>query len=320
LTCGGWHSCGISAGGKAWCWGLGFSGQLGSGTSSQSSGIPVQVLDSVIVGKKAFVQITAGEFHSCGLSSEGIAYCWGSDDSGQLGNPEEWESIDYPIPVDQPAGVFFLQLAAGRLHTCGLSSGGVAYCWGSDGHGQLGNGDSSTNNQQSPTELDLTIIGDVAFVQLAMGDHHTCGLTAQGTVHCWGDGSSGQLGNYKPNLTRPEDAVETSQEFVHLVAAHEHTCGVTPTGGAFCWGSDIDGVLGNGTQLFNCQNPCPVDTTPIDGVKAFSNLAGGQHHTCGITGDGVSYCWGNDTDGQVGNGNVDDNTQSPSAVDMNLVQ
>ncbi|TME79413.1 MAG: chromosome condensation regulator RCC1 [Chloroflexi bacterium] len=177
------HSCGLTAAGAAYCWGANGYGQLGDGSTTTPRLIPVAVS-----GGLTFSALDAGGVfcsgpnpcppgytsHTCGLTSNRAAYCWGAGYG--------------TAPVAVPGGLSFSALAAGRYHTCGLTSADAAYCWGADFDGQLGNG--STSSSATP----VAVVGGFRFSAL-VADDHTCGITTTGALYCWGDNEDGQLGN-----------------------------------------------------------------------------------------------------------------------------
>jgi alpha-tubulin suppressor-like RCC1 family protein len=148
ITVGEEHACGIDAGGSTYCWGSNFSGQLGDGTTDTATA------PSPVSGGVAFASLTAGAASTCGLTSSGIAYCWGLNSSGQLGTSTIETCSSQPCsttPVAVSGGLTFRALAAGFAHVCGLTTGGVVYCWGANDAGQLGDG--TRTNRPTPTRL-----------------------------------------------------------------------------------------------------------------------------------------------------------------------
>src|SRR5207245_347965 len=130
-----------------------------------------------------------------------------------------------------------------RLHTCGVTAAGTAYCWGGNGIGQLGDG--STTNRLTPV-LVVAPAG-VSFAAVDAGDFHTCGVTAAGTAYCWGGNGFGQLGDGTTPYRLTPVLVAPGVSFAAVTPARLHTCGVTPAGTAYCWGSNSVGQLGDGT-------------------------------------------------------------------------
>jgi hypothetical protein len=183
--------------------------------------------------------ISAGLWHSCGLSISGEAYCWGFGLYGQLGGGQ-WDYYRY-TPRPAAGGLVFNQISAGNDHTCALTPSGQAYCWGYNYQWQVGDGSMSQTNRYGPT----AVAGGHTFRQISAGGEHTCGVTTSGAAYCWGDNGAGQLGNntfsYAPRPVVGEFA------FTQVDAGVDHTCALTPSGAAHCWGWNSDGQLGDGT-------------------------------------------------------------------------
>jgi len=132
------------------------------------------------------VQLTAGESHTCGLTTSGAAYCWGGNFVGQLGNGDTISRLEPEVVL---GGRVFTALTAGNGHTCGLTDDGAAYCWGLNSAGQLGTGE--TTNQPGPVEVS----GGRTFSSISAGGVHTCAVGTAGAAYCWGSNSSGALGD-----------------------------------------------------------------------------------------------------------------------------
>ena len=186
FTSNGGYTCALTTTGQAYCWGLNNQGQLGN-NSTTNSRIPVAVQMPAGV---SFQSITANNVHTCALTTEGKAYCWGQGSSGQLGNNSTTASR-IPVAVQMPAGVSFQSIAAGYYHTCALTTTGQAYCWGQGSSGRLGN--NSTTDSRIPVAVQMP--AGVSFQSIAASSLHTCALTTEGKAYCWGQGSIGQLGN-----------------------------------------------------------------------------------------------------------------------------
>jgi alpha-tubulin suppressor-like RCC1 family protein len=129
--------------------------------------------------------ISAGLMHTCALTVQGAAYCWGLNADGQLGNGGNANS---PTPVPVAGGLTFEAISAGWWHTCALTATGAAYCWGLNFHGQLGDGSNATT-----LAVPAPVAGSLTFDDLAAGGHHTCAITPSRMTYCWGSNSSGQL-------------------------------------------------------------------------------------------------------------------------------
>jgi alpha-tubulin suppressor-like RCC1 family protein len=279
LSVGGFHTCGLTVGSAAYCWGQGNPGQLGN-NSTVSSSVPVAV-----AGGLAFTALGAGEWHTCGVTSGGAAYCWGQDNSGQLGNSSTTNSS---VPVAVAGGLTFTAISAGSQFTCGLTGGGAAYCWGQGNSGQLGN--NSTTNSSVP----VAVTGGLTFTALRTGFYHACGLTSGGAVYCWGYGGDGELGNNSFTSSSVPVAVAGGLTFTAISAGSQFTCGLTSGGASYCWGYNYSGQLGNNSTTYSTM---PV---AVAGGLTFTALGAGATSACGVTSGGATYCWGDNTYGQVG--------------------
>lgn len=278
VDAGGNHSCGVAAGGAAFCWGANGSGQLGAAVADTK-------VPTAVVGGLAFTSITTGGAHSCGLVS-GAAYCWGNNSTGQLGDATTTTRFQ-PAPV--AGGFIFTAIEAGDLHTCGLQANGTARCWGLNSSGQLGDG--SVGAQLSPT----LVVDAHVFTALSAGSVHTCGIEAA-KVFCWGSNVQGRLGD-GTTINRPVPTpVSGGLSFAAVAAGESFTCAISVAGAGFCWGNGAFGALGTG----NTNNqPGP---SPVTGSLTFSAIHASGGHTCARTAAGLAYCWGLNGNGQLGDG------------------
>jgi alpha-tubulin suppressor-like RCC1 family protein len=133
--------------------------------------------------------ISAGSFHTCGVTTTGQAYCWGFNEWGQLGDGTRSTSPS-PTPTAVVGGLNFASISVGNLHTCGITTTGQAYCWGNGVGGRLGDG-TTTDRRLTPT----AVAGGLNFASISAGGAHTCGTTPTGQAYCWGTGAYGTLGN-----------------------------------------------------------------------------------------------------------------------------
>jgi RHS repeat-associated protein len=286
-------SCGLSTGGGIKCWGFNTSGQLGDGTTTNRP-IPVDVSGLT----NSVVAISTGSEHTCALTNAGGVKCWGDNVNGQIGDGTQFTDRLIPVNVSGLASGM-AGIAAGKYHTCALTSVGGVKCWGSRYYGQLGNATQSSGSILIPVDV---IYLNSPVVAIAAGDYHTCALTSTGGVKCWGKNENGQLGtNSTTDRWYPVDVSGLSSGVVAIAAGGTHTCALTSTGGVKCWGNNANGRLGNGTTN---QSLIPVDVSGLtSGVVAIN--AGGSH-TCALTSAGGVKCWGGNASGQIGNGTITD--------------
>ena len=306
VSAGGNHTCGVTSAGIAYCWGENGSGQLGNATTTNSA-TPVP-----ISGGLGFATVSAGGNHTCGVTSAGSAYCWGSNSAGQLGNGTTINSATL-VPVSGElrfvkgftSDALDPSISSGGSHTCGIdiktTGDRTIYCWGNNDAGQLGNG--TLVNSSVPVAIEIID----HWSDLTAGSNHTCAVLIRGSPltvlfdYCWGDNSSGQLGD--GTTTNRAAPVLLPTGFAPLSAGTLYSCAALLTG-PFCWGNNGAGQLGNGTMT-NSATPVPVS-----GGLDFATISAGGRHACGVTRSdpisspaaaGAVYCWGDNTFGQLGN-------------------
>lgn len=250
LVAGNQHVCGLDAAGALWCWGWHPSGQLGV-ERSEPALTPVRGAEGL-----TFISLApGGDTHGCGIDGERRAWCWGSDNFGQLGRGDT-SNAGRGTPAAVQGDVTFAALANGAAHTCGIDTEAVVWCWGRNSAGQLGDG--TTEDRLVPTP----VAADLRLVSITAGDEHTCGVATDGTAWCWGSGRMGRLGGGGPASSVPvPGGVEGGHRWRSLHAGEEHTCGVDAEGGAWCWGSNRVGWLGSGTD----ETAVPVPVLPPGG-------------------------------------------------------
>jgi alpha-tubulin suppressor-like RCC1 family protein len=296
-------SCGLT-GGKAYCWGTNFSGLLGNGTWSGNNPGPLYE-PAEVVGGLTFEAIALGTHHACALTTAGVAYCWGLGATGALGTGVHPDSANAPTAVI--GGLTFVSLAASEFgeFTCGVITGGAAYCWGAGYSGELGTGGTADTAGPVP------VAGGFTFVQVTTGNDHACGLTTSGAAYCWGESDlvgDSAVAACGESCSRTPQPVDGGLTFATLTAGFAHTCGLTPAGAAYCWGfattNGLGGsVLGDGST-FNRLSP-----TPVAGGLTFVAISAGLHQTCAMTTNGEAYCWGSAIAGDLGNGTMADAVQ-----------
>jgi alpha-tubulin suppressor-like RCC1 family protein len=248
LTLGGSHTCGLTVEGTAYCWGLNRDGQLGAesfdecgyvGKGSSGDLDPCSREPIAVSGELPFASLSAGASHTCGITNDGVAYCWGSNASGELGTGSYSSS---PSPATLSGNLDLSLISTGAGYTCGITSVGEAYCWGGNGDGQLGNG------SQARSPIPVAVSGGVQFASLTAGNDpdftHTCGLATDNTVYCWGANTHGQLGDLSTASRFAPVAVAGNMTFRTVESGARFTCGMSVAGLAFCWGDNEMGQLG----------------------------------------------------------------------------
>lgn len=279
---------------------------------------------SVIVTSLSFMALDAGARHTCALSATGGGWCWGGNQSGQLGDYAIPHPLDFSVRPVAVAGALTLQaLGAAGSTVCGLATNGAAWCWGDDVAGQLGAGGAPGTLCGNPcAPAPLAVVGGHTFTSIGVGWQTSCALTTTGAAYCWGNGVAGQLGigstsgldvcrdvygNQAP-CSRTPLAVAGGHTFTSMVVGGFHACALTTSGAAYCWGENAAGQLGVGTDsgpdLCGSSNSfaCSRTPVPVAGGLTFTALRVSLTHTCGKTPDGSWYCWGSNNYGQLGTG------------------
>jgi len=296
------HTCGITTDGSAYCWGDNVDGQLGNGTAADW----VKPARVAAGGGLHFMSVDAGFRHTCAITTDGAAYCWGHGGEGELG---DGTGSDHAVPTAVASTMRFTGISASFVHSCGLVGGGgrvgALYCWGQNGYGQLGDGTTST--RASP----VAVSGGLTFATATTGYVHTCGVTTVGAAYCWGQNSGGQLGDSTTTDRSSPVAVLGGLTFVTVRAGYFHTCGITTQGAVYCWGDNRSGQLGNGTTV---NEPGPV---AVQGGLKFLTISAGNATTCGVTMDFAPYCWGRNSHGELGDGTTIDRS-TPTLVDTQV--
>ena len=289
ISAGTMHACDIASGGIAWCWGLnGAEGRIGSDqlSSSSMSSTPVKV-----PGNLRFTQLATFGRHTCALTNEGKAYCWGYNGWGALGgNTNVGQSY---TPVAVAGNLTFRSITAGSDHACAITLDFVAYCWGNNDWRQLGTGTSAAAS--SP----VAVSGGAPFVSIAAGASFTCGVAQlNGVAYCWGANSIGQTGdgqkiNYGNVFVSTPQQVVGGLAFKSVSLGNQYACGVTTAGQAYCWGS-------NNTKLG--AGPTNDSSSPVAvlGGYTFRSISAGALHACGVTTTNAVYCWGRNGNGELG--------------------
>lgn len=284
------RTCALLANRKAKCWGDNATGALGDGTY-QPSTLPVAVAE-LGVGVTA---IATGFGTTCAVTTLGEARCWGLNNFGQLGDATTASRIR-PAPV---VGLGYVRgsLAAGEALSCAVTAGGSARCWGRGDSGQIGDGDHTSR----PSAVAVAGLShDVAAIDSAT--KHACAVDVAGQAFCWGENSFGQLGDGTlASHATPGAVTSLVADVAQLALGWMHTCALTSVGAVKCWGANDRGQLGDGTTS---PRPTAGDVVGLSaGVVA---IAADAKSTCALTAAGEVKCWGDNANGQLGDGTTQD--------------
>jgi alpha-tubulin suppressor-like RCC1 family protein len=305
-------TCGTTTGGGVRCWGFNEFGELGNGTFTYLSTAPGDV--SGLTSGAATV--SAGFDFACSVVIEGGVKCWGSNGYGDLGDGTFENS---PTPVDVTgltSGV--AAVSTGGVDACAVTTLGGVKCWGYNGDGELGNGTTTGDGTVSgypayTTPVDVTgLTSGVVAVSAGGGGNHTCALTTEGGVKCWGYNGQGQLGNgTTTNSSTPVDVMGLSSGVAAVSSGYNFTCALTTAGEVKCWGNSYYGELGNGdnTGPQDCGGvPCSTIPVPVSGLTGVIAVSAGGYQACALTTVGAVKCWGYNGNGDLGNGTTTDSS------------
>jgi len=280
------HACALTTAGAVLCWGDNRSGQLGDGTTKQRT-TPVFV-SGLGHGVTA---IASGDLHTCAITTEGGVHCWGSNTGGALGDGSTAKQQSAPVQVvGLTSGV--ASIAAGGADTCVVTTQGQAECWGGNVSGQLGDGTMDDRNSPVvPSGLSMGVLAT------APGSDHMCALTTDGAVLCSGDNLNGALGTGENASTVVPVASELAGGASSISASVGVTCALGMDIGVLCWGFGGRGELGTGNRM---PSSSPVPVTVLSGDV--TSVVAGLGHACAVTDAGGVLCWGNNAQGQLGDG------------------
>ena len=298
------HVCAVLSQETAKCWGKGNDYQLGNGDALNRN-YPVNV--SGLPDNDTILQISSGGNHTCILLRSGRIFCWGGNESGQLGNGSNDSSaepvevkVDLPSSSNFPAWDF---VSAGLSYTCAIHRYHGVYCWGANEKGQLGSG--TTNDENKPVS-----VNDVGyrFVRVQSGFLHTCGVTDNGSVFCWGDNLYGQLGNASvgdfSSTPVMVEGLDSDAKAIEVSTGSRHTCALLDNGNVMCWGDSGRGQIGRSGAT---GGPVPEQVNLSEQALTESDIFrkiiySGENHTCVLLSSGKLACWGAGDSGQLGDG------------------
>jgi alpha-tubulin suppressor-like RCC1 family protein len=330
-------SCAILDNGSLRCWGANESGKLGTG-DNKSVTFPTSVPPVNLGAGRTAISVSSGPVHTCAVLDNGTVKCWGSSEWGELGYGNTPMYGGSPVlnpasvgTVDVGAGLRAVAITTGSYFTCALLDNARVRCWGQDFEGRLG-------YAQGPPGIFGNVIGDdetpatkgpVDFgpnpgaLEAAAGGAHTCAVRDSGSVSCWGNGASGQLGyGNTQNIGDDENVgsagpVSLGGDAVEVVTGTNHSCALLGDGTVRCWGLNSSGQLGLGNtkNIGDDEVPTTASAVNLGGTSAIQ-IAAGANHTCALLADGTVRCWGLNSSGQLGLGNTNNvgDDEAPSAV------
>lgn len=279
------HTCVVLSDQSIKCWGKNDYGQLGNGTTTNSS-IPITIGEITTA-----TSIAAGQRHTCTLLGDQTIKCWGLNYNGTLGNGTTTDSL---TPVSVSGISTAIAISSGSDFACALLSDQSVKCWGRNDLGQLGNGDINLNDSSTP----VTVSGITTATAISAGSFHACALLSDQSMRCWGSNSNGKLGNNSLTNSSTPVVVSDMTTAIAIAAGSSHTCAILSDQSMKCWGGNGSGQLGDGTTTLS---KIPI---AVNGITLVTTIATGTSHTCALLSDQTIKCWGDNTYGQLGGGNT----------------
>jgi len=264
-----------------------------------ASGAPEVMVAAVEGWRLAIVKVSASDKHTCALAADGSIWCWGSQSGGRLGNGETTGTSAVPRRV-QGLNDPMTDVSASWSHTCARRGDGALFCWGTNGFGELGTG----NTTASSIAVAASVLPAASAV--ASGTAYGCLRLSNGRARCWGKNNSGVLGNgTSTNSTTPVSVLKADTTELPLITdiaiGYFFSCAVAG-GKGYCWGQNSLGELGIGAAGSRSY------ATPIAGnLQLVSIRPSGSKHACARTTSDKAYCWGSNNWSQLGDSTQTDN-------------
>jgi alpha-tubulin suppressor-like RCC1 family protein len=298
-------SLGLGSDGTVWSWGLNNHGQLGVPNSYTVLGIPFTLttqrnFPAAVAGITNVIQLSAGVYDSVALKGNGTVWVWGEGTEGELGNGT---SSDSSIPVQVSSLTGMIQVAAGNQHVVALQSNGTVWTWGSNSNGQLGN--NSTTNSSTPVQV-TALSG--TFIAVGAGVNFSVALRSDGTVWAWGANPDGELGNSTTTQSLTPVQVTGLNGIIAISSGGKNTFALQNNGNLWTWGLNGNGQLGNGTTT-SSSTALQVTglTTTTAGVTGLGTGSSALH-SLALIGNSAIYGWGDNTNGDLGDGTTTQRT------------
>jgi alpha-tubulin suppressor-like RCC1 family protein len=316
-------SCALKSDGSVWCWGADDVGQLGDGQPPGQS--RYQAARVALPGDLKATYVGCGETNACALAENGTVWCWGGNDSLQLGLGEaDAANHSTPAQLNIPStSLPITNLSVGAAHACAVDSASAVWCWGENDHDDAGqdantpcpgtSGSSDSDRCEDVPQPTLISAANFTASSVVMGDEFSCAVDDLNEAHCWGDNTLGELGigtlmlsgRADYNTPAPQKSgmgsfltLDNRGDGASLAAGAEHACAAAG-GSVFCWGSNGSGQVGIGTKT-------AAEPTPRNVMSSRTVVSGCMSkHTCVLDSQsGALTCWGNNADGEIGIGSL----------------
>ena len=297
VSAGAHSTCAIRGDASLWCWGSNTYGQLRvSGASNRLAPVEASAI--------SWATVACGQTDACGILTDGTLSCWGNNGSGQLGAATTAAQPQTEVPGGPWQGI-----APGAYQSCGIESDGTLWCWGDNTNGQLGIGNTETTS--TPTQ-----VTGGGWNQVSTSYYHTCTTKQDGTLWCWGLNANLELADVSVAFRMVPGQVSGS-DWTQVVTGLYHTCATKQDKSLWCWGGNTAGQLGNALAPLLAKGAQGGTSDPWQVIGAWNSVSAGQAHTCGIMSDFSLWCWGDNSNGQLGNGSQDSSSVPVAVAALN---
>lgn len=257
--------------------GVNSDGQLGDGTMDG------RTMLAATTGSSRWARIAAGSAFGCGVQVDGTLWCWGWNGFSALAQGNDVFHAPSPLQVGDDTD--WVTVSTRTSYGCALKQDATLWCWGG---GPIG---------RTSSELIATVEPATSWREVATGNGHACGIRLDGSLYCWGDNASGQLGVPTVTASTLPAVVGTGKQWQHVAAGNAFTCGIQTDGSLWCWGASANGQLGTGEQ-----NPPTVPEPIRVGTRSdWAQISAGERSACGVSRDGLLWCWGHPSEIPFGN-------------------
>ncbi|MCP8614533.1 RCC1 domain-containing protein, partial [Bifidobacterium asteroides] len=330
---GGTYSAAIGSDGQLYTWGDNSQGQLGRSVTAASPADRPGKIDKPADAPEGFTwkQASLGRQRSAAIGSDGQLYTWGDEGTGGLGRDVTAASpADRPGKIDKPAdapeGFTWKQASLGYYHSAAIGSDGNLYTWSDNNDTQLGRGTSSSNPADRPGKIDKPADAPEGFTwkQVSLGDYHSAAIGSDGSLYTWGGNNYDQLGrsitdatpSNKPGLVPKPAGAPEGFAWQQIGLGRRHSAAIGSDGQLYTWGGANYGQLGRSVTAASPAGRPGLVPKPAGAPEGFAwQLASlGRRHSAATGSNGQLYTWGNNSYGQLGDGNTTKNRQAPNPV------
>ena len=341
------HTCALLESGELKCWGSNDNGQLGledTNARGDEFGEMGNNLSAVNLGTDLTAnQVSSGTAHTCAILDDDEVKCWGTNEQGELGlgdtqkrGDEVGEMGDNLPEVNLGTDRTASEITVGESQSCAILDNGELKCWGGNGDGELGLGDTNDRGDETGemgddlSTVDLGTSRTAATV--AAGSEHTCALLDNSEVKCWGENVDGKLGlgdtesrgdepgEMGDNL--PAVDLGTNRTAAQIAVGDAHTCALLENGDVKCWGSGDEGGLGLGDTENRGDDSGEMGddlpTVDLGAGRTAVDIAAGGSYTCAVLDNGEVKCWGRNAEAELGLGDTENRGDEPGEMGDNL--